>query len=314
MKYLIILFFCWIASNFSFAQDAIYSQNYAIPSMLNPALTGGNKSIRAVSRYRNQWPNVNFNFEQFNFAADYFAENISSGFGVVLSSDLQLNRRIATSQANLLYSYHHAVSGDITFMYGASLGFGKMQVDWDKVTFGDMIDLRHGVIYAPGDVPIEGGKRFIDIDLGFAAYTKNMYAGVALHHLNRPNTLVIVGENRLNHRYTGHGGFNIHLIKDEMDEGKFIISPNLVYLQQSGYNQFLIGSYFQFFDVTIGGWYRGGNSFFVVLGYHFKGFSFSYSYDYMSRNFDNAYLGGSHEVTFGYQLRNERLKTPFPMF
>ncbi len=251
---------------------------------------------------------------QVNSSADYFFEKQTSAIGLVLSADYQSNKTISSYSANMFYAYHHEITSDLTFLYGARIGLVSKQVQWDKITFGDMIDPRQGFVYATGDVPNPGGRQFLDIDLGFSAYSKNYYAGIAAHHINEPNTSLIVGESRLAMRYTAHAGLTIRLVKQDDNEGKIIISPNLIYRTQAGFDQLLLGSYFQIFDITIGGFYRVNSSYVGILGYHFKGFSFSYSYDYMSRNFDNAYLGGSHEVTFGFQLRNDRLKTPFPMF
>ena len=44
-------------------------------------------------------------------------------------------------------------------MVGARATWFQKFLDWDKLTFGDMIDPRRGFIYQTGDVPRGNGRR-----------------------------------------------------------------------------------------------------------------------------------------------------------
>ena len=53
---ILLIFFANVVS----AQDPSFSQFFASPLTLNPALTGKfNGDLRAAGNYRNQWPDVN---------------------------------------------------------------------------------------------------------------------------------------------------------------------------------------------------------------------------------------------------------------
>ena len=71
------------------------------------------------------------------------------------------------------------------------LGFKKF-LDWDKLTFGDMIDPRRGFIYQTGDVPRGNGRRgFFDVSMGAVGFSKHFFFGGAVHHINRPDESMI---------------------------------------------------------------------------------------------------------------------------
>src|SRR5438067_13574700 len=62
MKKVTLLLTVVLWSVVSFAQDIHYSQFYASPLTLNPALTGVNEcNYRANAMYRNQWSSVSSN-------------------------------------------------------------------------------------------------------------------------------------------------------------------------------------------------------------------------------------------------------------
>ena len=55
-----ILILTVVFTNAVYAQDPSFSQFFASPLTLNPALTGKfNGDLRAAGNYRNQWPDVN---------------------------------------------------------------------------------------------------------------------------------------------------------------------------------------------------------------------------------------------------------------
>src|SRR5690606_4816220 len=140
----------------------------------------------------------------------YF-KNISGGFGVLATHDMQGQGTIQTSMLGLIYSYHLTVNRKFSLMFGARAAWYQKFLDWDKLTFGDMIDPRKGFIYETGDVPRGGSRGFFDASAGIVGYSKHFFFGVAAHHLNMPNESMIVGESRLPMRFTGHMGAEIPL-------------------------------------------------------------------------------------------------------
>src|SRR3954462_7934254 len=76
------------------AQDPHFSQFFASPLTLNPALTGKfDGSIRVAGNYRNQWPTINRAFTTSTVSVDFpslakhIAPNDTWGVGVMGYSD-----------------------------------------------------------------------------------------------------------------------------------------------------------------------------------------------------------------------------------
>ena len=60
------------------SQDPQFSQFYANPLYLNPALAGGALAPRLTANYRNQWPALSANFVTASFGTDVFLPNYKS--------------------------------------------------------------------------------------------------------------------------------------------------------------------------------------------------------------------------------------------
>src|SRR5215475_728917 len=69
------------------AQDPQFSQFYAAPLYLNPAMAGSTGQARAGINYRNQWPAIDANFTTMSAYFDYYIEDKNSGVGVLLTRD-----------------------------------------------------------------------------------------------------------------------------------------------------------------------------------------------------------------------------------
>ena len=54
------------------AQDTQYSQFYAAPLYLNPALTGASELTRVGVNYRNQWPGLDYSFNSYSAYIDHY--------------------------------------------------------------------------------------------------------------------------------------------------------------------------------------------------------------------------------------------------
>ncbi len=214
------------ASN-AYSQDPQFTQFYANPIYLNPAFAGSTGCPRIGMNYRNEWPNLTGNYVTYSVAYDQYFKNISGGIGVIGMHDQQGQGTILTSMLGLVYSYHLKVSRKFSFMFGARAAMFNKYVDWDKLTFGDMIDPRRGFIYATGDVPRGGSRYFFDASAGVVGYSKNFFFGFAAHHLNRPNESMIIGDSKLPIRMTGHMGAEIRLGKQSQYSNGTSIMPNI---------------------------------------------------------------------------------------
>ena len=293
-----------IMSNISWAQDPTFTQFYANPSYLNPALAGSSGCPRVSLNYRNEWPQLTGNYVTYAAAYDTYAKNISGGFGLLAMHDMQGQGTIQTSMIGGIYSYNLKVNRKFSVMFGARAAYFQKFLDWDKLTFGDMIDPRRGFIYQTGDVPRGNGRRgFFDVSAGMVGFTKNFYFGVAGHHLNRPAESMILGQSKLPVRVTGHMGANIKIGQRGRYSSTTFLSPNIIYQYQNGFQELNIGAYLNYSSLNIGVWYRNKDAFVFIVGAKTEKFNIGYSYDLTVSKLGNGLTGGSHEISMQINLK-----------
>lgn len=283
-------------------QDPTFTQFYANPIYLNPALAGSYGCSRFASNYRNEWPGLSGNYVTYSVSYDQYFKSISGGFGVLATHDQQGQGTINTSMLGLVYSYHITFSKKWKGMVGARAAWYQKFLDWDKLTFGDMIDPRRGFIYATGDVPRGGSRGFFDASVGAVIFNKSFFIGGAVHHLNTPNESLIVGESKLPMRITGHMGADIVLGKKSKYSNNVSIMPNVIYQYQNGFQEINIGTYVKYSIVNFGIWYRNRDAFIVTAGINTGKFRLGYSYDLTISKLNNNVSRGSHEISLGLNL------------
>ena len=303
MKSITLILFIFISLN-ALAQDPSFTQFYSNPVYLNPALAGSTGCPRIVPNYRNQWPQLTGNYITSAVAFDSYVKSISGGLGFIALHDMQGQATIQTSMIGGVYSYNLKVNRKFSIMFGAQAAYFQKFLDWDKLTFGDMIDPRRGFIYQTGDVPRGNGRRgFFDVSAGAVGFGKNFYFGVAAHHLNRPDESMILGTSRLPMRFTAHAGAEIKLGQRGRYTNTTSILPNIIYQYQNGFQELNIGTYIKYGDFTVGAWYRNRDAFILLFGMSFDKFKLGYSYDLTVSKLGNGISGGSHEVSLGFNLK-----------
>ena len=300
----IATFFVLSMLNTARSQDPTFTQFYSNPVYLNPALAGASGCPRIALNYRNEWPQLTGNYVTYSAAYDTYAKNVSGGIGLIAMHDQQGQGTIQTSMIGGVYSYNLKVNRKFSLMFGARAAYFQKFLDWDKLTFGDMIDPRRGFIYQTGDVIRGNGRRgYFDVSAGMVGFTKNFYFGVAAHHLNRPDESMILGESRLPMRITGHMGATIKLGQRGRYSTSTMLMPNIIYQYQNGFQEFNIGTYLKYESFTIGAWYRNRDAFIISLGISTDKFRIGYSYDLTVSKLGNGISGGSHEVSMGINLK-----------
>ncbi len=293
------------------AQDPTFTQFYSNPVYLNPALAGSHGCPRLALNYRNEWPQLTGNYVTYAAAYDTYAKNVSGGIGVLAMHDQQGQGTIQTSMLGLIYSYHVKLSRKASMMFGAKASWYQKFLDWDKLTFGDMIDPRRGFIYQTGDVPRGGNRGFFDVSAGAVVFTKKFFGGVAVNHLNRPDESMILGQSRLPMRFTAHMGADIALGSKSKYSNVTSIMPNIIYQYQNGFQELNIGTYIKYGNFNVGAWYRNRDAFILTFGVNTGKFKLGYSYDVTVSKLGNGISGGSHEVSMGYNLKCRRKPRAF---
>jgi type IX secretion system PorP/SprF family membrane protein len=290
---------CLLSSSQLLAQDPTFTQFYANPLYLNPAFAGSHGCPRFALNYRNEWPSLSGNYVTYSASYDQYFKNISGGFGVLATHDMQGQGTINTSMLGLIYSYHLKVNRKFAMLFGARAAWYQKFLDWDKLTFGDQIDPRRGFIYQTGDLPRGGSRGFFDASAGFVGYSKHFFFGFAAHHLNRPNESVIIGNSPMPMRFTGHVGAEIPLGGKSKYQNTTSIMPNIIYQYQQGFQELSIGTYVKYGAFNAGAWFRNRDAFILTIGINTGTFKIGYSYDVTVSRLNNGVSGGSHEVSLG---------------
>jgi type IX secretion system PorP/SprF family membrane protein len=213
----------------------------------------------------------------------------------------------------LIYSYHLQLGRKWKLQFGARAAWYQKFLDWDKLTFGDMIDPRRGFIYSTGDVPRGGSRGFFDASAGLVLFNKYFFAGAAVHHLNRPNESMIVGDSKMPIRVTGHMGAEIQLGRKSKYSNGTSIMPNVIYQYQNGFMELSVGTYVKYGPVNIGVWYRNRDAFILTAGINTGKFKLGYSYDVTVSKLNNGVSGGSHEISLGLNLNCKQRPTTFKL-
>lgn len=303
IKYLFILCFLVLHQQEIYAQDPTFTQFYANPLYLNPAFAGSNKCPRISMNYRNEWPNLSGNYVTYSASYDKYVKNIKGGIGLLATYDQQGRGTISTSMLGLIYSYHLKVNRKFTLLFGARAAYYQKSLDVTKLTFGDMIDPRKGFIYNTGDILQNANRQFFNASIGALGFSKNFYAGIAIHHINQPNESMITnGSSPQKMRITSHAGAIITLVKGARGTKSTTLMPNIIFQYQQGFMEMNIGTYVKHGNLTFGTWFRNKDAFILSLGIQTKTFRVGYSYDITVSKLNNGISFGSHEVSMGFNL------------
>jgi type IX secretion system PorP/SprF family membrane protein len=312
-----------ISSRNANAQDPQFSQFYAAPLYLNPALVGGTGQARAGINYRNQWPAIDANFITMSAYFDYFIEDKRSGIGMIITRDVEGLADLRSLSVGLQYSYEINFSKNVGFRPGAQVALYNRDINFDKLTFGDQFDPVTGNLISPSTAETFNtnfSKTFVDISLGGVFFTKNAWLGVAAFHLTEPNQSIIDEESPLPRKYAFHGGYKYYLRPGVKGSGIYAqnaersISPAFQYRHQGKFDQLDLGLYYTAEPLVLGLWYRGvpfkqvngfanNESIVLLLGFTNIGakqaLNIGYSFDYTISKL-GAGSGGAHEFSLVY--------------
>ena len=304
-------------SNKSNAQDPQFSQYYAAPIYLNPALTGINHIGRAGVNYRNQWPSIKAFFETYSFWVDYNFEDYNSSVGLMVNTDREGIAGLRSTSVALSYAYEARLNYNWTFRPALQVGYMWRDLNFDKLTFGDQFDNTGQVRDFTNEVFDTGLQvRFLDFSAGGIIFNEQAWLGISFHHINEPNQSIAGGDNPLRKRISLHGGYRIPLEKispflaSRNNSRERSVTPTFNYKAQGDFDQLDLGMYFTFEPVLLGVWYRGvpvkslegipnNESIIVMVGLNKGSTTIGYSFDYTISDLGIA-SGGAHELSLIY--------------
>lgn len=309
------------------AQDPQFSQYYAAPLFLNPALAGINQMGRAGVNYRNQWPAIQANFETFSAFVDNNFDEKNSSIGLIVTNDREGLAGLQSTEIGFQYAYQAILNYKWAFRPAFQASYTSRNIDFTRLTFGDQFD-SNGLVnpVSMEDINADLRANYFDLALGGLFYSKNIWLGVSVHHIREPNQSFLDGDSPLPRKTSVHGGYRFPL-KSGLSKGKTIngaersISPTFNYRSQGGFDQLDLGVYFTLDPMILGLWYRGiplkdtqaggsnSESLIFMLGVRKNRLTIGYSFDYTLSKLGIG-SGGAHEVSAIYTFRTGGKKKP----
>ncbi|GAB4093301.1 PorP/SprF family type IX secretion system membrane protein [Flaviaesturariibacter terrae] len=306
--------------------DPHFSQFYAHPLWLNPALTGAFEGkFRATAIYRSQWANV--------------SPYTSTG----VSADLRTDRNL-----NIGVSFLQQAAGDAGYRYsnaGLSLSYSGVRFGADaaqQVFIGlqagylgrsfDASGLRYGSQWAPGsgynaalpsgDPVDESSSGAFDVGAGITWMDTRSdaalqpFAGVSVGHLTRPEDPFYKGLHyHLPLRYAVHGGFR-YMLGDAAR-----LQVQLLYLRQGTSEERVAGAGLildvsEDAELIVGSSYRFGDAVAPYAGFRYGAVTLGASYDHTISGLSKlAGNTNAFEISLTWILRNsEGYEIPCPRF
>ena len=274
-------------------QDFHFSQFYANPQLLNPALTGNFKEDYRVNLiHRNQWSGIGSKFQTTAFGGDI---NLQGGklnkdkIGIGAQVYLDDQASILKTQGFLLSgSYIHTLGGHRRHRVGGGLQFGYMRksINTDDLQFGNQYQNHqyntnlssNEAFESPklGSMTVQAGLTY---DFEITKET-HLFSGLSTFQINSPKQSISGTESKLGRRYV----FNVG-VKHQLTE-KIIIIPQLMYVNQSRAKDLNLGGLVKYelipssqTNVVFGAFYRTSDAFILVGGADYKGFKAKLSYD-----------------------------------
>lgn len=296
-KIVFTLLTCVALVSVSNAQDPNFSQFFASPLTLNPALTGKfDGTFRVAGNFRNQWPTILNAYETKTASIDFgilknrLADVDQLGVGILGVTDRAGDGVLVTNYAGASLAFHKGLDENGYHQIGAGFQttYVNKRLDVTKVTFGDQLTpLGFTGVTSEIFTNKQVNVSYVDINAGvlYNGSTNgynNFYVGASMYHINRPKETFKGGEYLLSARTTLQAG------------GKIPVGPyNYLHISanhsmQAKAHNTVVGGAFSLnvnrneanpTNIYLGTWYRLGDAAIPYIGLEFNGLLIGASYD-----------------------------------
>lgn len=320
MKKLVLILLMFSLAAATKGQDIHYSQFYASPLTLNPALTGINDcNYRVGVMYRNQWHSItpttafttpSISFDINNLAARHIKVGVLSAGLLILkdqAGDGDLSNTSILASAGYLYSIDSKKKYNVSI--GIQTGYVQKRVDVNKLNFEEQFNgtfFDHNIYTI--DTKGKTGFGYLNFNtgilfLGHLTPKIDVYAGAAAFNLIKPKETFFASDNKLNMRPVLHAGGKFQL------NDTWSILPSVLYMTQSKDKEINFGTNFGYHisnanmeaNIYFGGYYRMGDAANILVGGEYKKVRMGLSYDVNVSGLNNATNNkGGFELSLTY--------------
>lgn len=286
------------------AQDLHFSQYFAAPLTVNPALTGKfDGDFRANVNFRNQWSNFDNGYKTFTGSIDMpilqnrLDERDRFAIGFSGYTDKSAQGAVNFNYFSFSSAFHKGLDEDGLQQIGLGIQatYANMIINAGKLRFADQI-----TPYGFTNVTQENftnstlKNNYFDVNAGLlysysSSEDNNFYIGTSMYHINRPKQNFTIGDYEVAPRYTFHGG-GFFLIGDQK-----YLHLSALHSRQGGTNETLLGGAMQFqlsdpyntltnANFFAGGWVRFNDAIIPYVGLEYYNVRLGVTYDINTSN------------------------------
>ena len=267
--------------------DPHFSQYYAYPLWLNPALTGAiDGNYRVTAMYRSQWGGISNHFSTPGISADIVTnKNVSLGLSVMNLRAGTIGYSYMTGYATMAYNgvrfgYHQISMGMAFGAINRRFDQSKFQTgeQWNPYTGFNPDAVRAEALNKTSAIAFDAGVGAVYYD-GTPGKKANLFGGISAYHLTQPQDPFLAGEHeKMPMRLTAHGGLKYNVNENVS------ITPNVLYMRQGNSQEKMVGAYAQMkvdetTDFLLGANYRFKDALSPYAGVYYKNYMISVSYD-----------------------------------
>lgn len=321
LSVILIVFTILLLPTFATAQDIHFSQFYASPLTLNPALTGKvNGNYRIAGIFRSQWGGIpngsgpTFGTPSASFDMPFFVgknKKDAIGVGAAFVNDYSNGKLYKLTRGMLSVSYIKSLGANGKHQLSLGVQGGVQQNKGGMFRFEDQFS---DAAFQNGSSSIDAGlndqsKIVPDFNTGLfynGQFTKKLtyYAGFSMFHLFEPKEQFGSGNtSALPRRYVVHTGLEWDISK------KFTLYPGLIYMNQAKNQELNFGTNIGFHlkntpdkrtTLYAGAWYRNKDAFIAMVGMEMYRIRVGLSYDVTTSALKNPNTKGSFEISLIY--------------
>jgi type IX secretion system PorP/SprF family membrane protein len=299
MKKALFIFFIF-AQSFVKAQDPKFSQYFASPLTLNPALTGYfDGRYRIAINTRQQWANVGEAYNtysasgEFKFQDEYYYNDIFSvGFSGLY--DESFNKILKSNTYSISMSYYKYLDPDHNFKFALApqISYVAKKLDYEALTVASQFNNGVFDLSIPNNLGLDNDKlSYFDFNVGAnLALTLDRVSaslGYAIFHLTRPQGSLFNDVDlklpyrrtyNASFRYLSHDLLDLNFSTHYMTEGT---SSDLIFGGLLGFKPNLESN----MKINAGLWYKTNEqSFFPYVGFEFSNASVGVNYSLFTKN------------------------------